>query len=101
MGLQTSGSLRKPGAVVAGPFHPAFGHLVHSALFLDRAAKALQEEQPASKRIAFSVHPHDVPKLKGLKGENVRKLVERFGLDELRVVSDPGLANNALRVTSL
>jgi histone acetyltransferase (RNA polymerase elongator complex component) len=101
MGLQTTGSLQEPGAVVAGPFHPAFGHLVHSALFLDRAAKALLEDEPESKRIALSVHPHDVPKLKGLKGENIRKLVERFDLEELRVLPDAGLAENALRVESL
>jgi hypothetical protein len=101
MGLQTTGSLQEPGAVVAGPFHPAFGHLVHSAVCLDRAAKALEEEEPESKRIALSVHPHDMPKLKGLKGENVRKLVERFDLDELRVLADPLLSENALKVASL
>jgi histone acetyltransferase (RNA polymerase elongator complex component) len=101
MGLQTTGSLQETGAVVAGPFHPAFGHLVHSALFLDRAAKALEEEEPESKRIAFSVHPHDVPKLKGQKGENVRKLVERFDLEEVRVLPDAALAENTLRVESL
>jgi histone acetyltransferase (RNA polymerase elongator complex component) len=101
MGLQTTVSLQEPGAVVAGPFHPAFGHLVHSALFLDRATKALEEGEPESKRIALSVHPHDVPKLKGLKGENVRKLVERFDLEELRVLPDPLLSENALRVESL
>jgi histone acetyltransferase (RNA polymerase elongator complex component) len=101
MGLQTTGSLQEPGAVVAGPFHPAFGHLVHSAVFLDRAAKALEEEEPESRRIALSVHPRDVPKLKGLKGENVRKLVERFDLDELRVLADPLLSENAVRVASL
>jgi histone acetyltransferase (RNA polymerase elongator complex component) len=101
MGLQTTGSLQKPGVVVAGPFHPAFGHLVYSALFLDRAAKALQEQEPESRRIALSVHPHDVSRLKGLKSENIRKLVERFNLEELRVFPDPLLSENALRVESL
>lgn len=101
MGLQTTESLQEPGAVVAGPFHPAFGHLVHSALFLDRAAKALEEEQPGSTRITLSVHPHDVPKLKGLKGENIRQLVKRFRLEELQVVPDPALTQNALKVASL
>lgn len=101
MGLQTTGSLQEPGTVVAGPFHPAFGHLVHSAVFLDRAAQALEGERPESKRIALSVHPCDVPKLKGLKGENIRQLVERFELEELRVFPDPVLSKNTLRVASL
>jgi histone acetyltransferase (RNA polymerase elongator complex component) len=98
-GLQTTGRLREPGVVVAGPFHPAFGHLVHSALFLDRATKALQEEEPESKRITLRVHPHDVPKLNGLKGENIRQLVQRFRLEELHVLPDPALTRNALRLT--
>jgi len=80
MGLQTTRSLQEPGAVVAGPFHPAFGHLVHSAVFLDRAVKALEREKTESKTVTLSVHPDDVPKLKGLKSENIRQLVERFHL---------------------
>jgi histone acetyltransferase (RNA polymerase elongator complex component) len=101
MGLQTTRSLQQPGAVVAGPFHPAFGHLVHSALFLDRAAKALQEEKTESKRITLSVHPHDVPKLKGFKNENIRKLIRQFHLEALQVCPDPALPQNAVRVGSL
>lgn len=101
MGLQTTGSLQQPGAVVAGPFHPAFGHLVHSALFLDRAAKALREEKTESKRITLSVHPHDVPKLKGFKNENIRKLIRQFHLEALQVCPDPALPQNAVRVGSL
>ena len=101
MGLQTTESLQEPGTVVAGPFHPAFGHLVHSAVFLDRAAQALEEERPESRRIALSVHPRDVPRLKGLKGENIRELVERFQLEELQVCPDPVLSKNTLRVASL
>lgn len=101
MGLQTTSSLQEPGAVVAGPFHPAFGHLVHSAVFLDRAVRALEEKRPESKRIVLSVHPRDVPKIKGLKGENIRQLVERFELEELQVFPDPLLSQNALRVASL
>jgi len=101
MGLQTTGSLQEPGAVVAGPFHPAFGHLVHSAVFLERAARALEGEKTESKTVTLSVHPDDVPKLKGLKSENIRQLVERFHLEELHVLPDPALGRNALKVASL
>jgi histone acetyltransferase (RNA polymerase elongator complex component) len=101
MGLQTTASLEKAGAVVAGPFHPAFGHLVHSAVFLDRAAKALAEAKPKARRVALGVHPRAVSKLKGLRGDNIRQLVERFDLEEIRVFPDPLLAENTLRVESL
>jgi histone acetyltransferase (RNA polymerase elongator complex component) len=98
MGLQATGSLLEPGAVVAGPFHPAFGHLVHSAIFLDLAARELEMQKTLSKRITLKAHPHDVAKLKGLKNRNMRQLIERFRLEELRVLPDPAVPENALRV---
>jgi len=98
MGLQATGSLLEPGAVVAGPFHPAFGHLVHSAIFLDLAARELEMQKTLSKRITLRVHPHDVPKLKGLKNYNVRLLIQRFHLEELQVLPDLAVPQNMLRV---
>jgi len=98
MGLQATGSLLEPGAVVAGPFHPAFGHLVHSAIFLDLAARELDMQKTLSKRITLKVHPHDVPKLKGLKNYNVSLLTQRFHLEELQVLPDLAVPQNMLRV---
>ena len=101
MGLQASGSLLEPGAVVAGPFHPAFGHLVHSALFFDLAARELEMQEMLPKRVILKTHPHDVPKLKGLKNRNMRKLIQRFELEELQVLSDPTVPENTVRVVKL
>jgi len=101
MGLQATGSLLEPGAVVAGPFHPAFGHLVHSALFLDLAARELEMQETLPKRVTLKTHPHDVPKLKGLKNRNMRQLIQRFELEELQVLSDPTVPENTVRVVEL
>jgi histone acetyltransferase (RNA polymerase elongator complex component) len=101
MGLQATGSLLEPGAVVAGPFHSAFGHLVHSAVFLDLAARELEMQGMLLKRAALRVHPQDVPKLKGLKNRNMRQLIRRFGLEELQVLSDPTVPENSVRVVEL
>ena len=101
MGLQATGSLLEPGAVVAGPFHPAFGHLVHSALFLDLAARELKMQKRIPKRVALKVHPHDVPKLKGLKNHNINQLIRRFELEELQVLSDLTVPENTVRVAEL
>jgi histone acetyltransferase (RNA polymerase elongator complex component) len=101
MGLQTTGSLVEKGAVVAGPFHPAFGHLVHSAIFLDLAALELEMEHAPYKKVTFHVHPQDVPKLRGLKNHNMRKLIQQFHLEELQVLPDPGIPQNALKVTTV
>jgi flagellar biosynthesis/type III secretory pathway protein FliH len=87
--------------VVAGPFHPAFGHLVHSALFLDLAARELEKQKTLSKRVHLKVHPHDVPKLKGLKNRNMRQLIQRFELEALQVLSDPTVPEDSVRVAEL
>jgi len=101
MGLQATGSLLEPGTVVAGPFHPAFGHLVHSAIFLDLAARELEMQETLSRRIGLKVYPRDVPKVKGLRNQNIKHLVQRFDLKELKVLPDPAVPENALRVVEL
>lgn len=101
MGLQATESLLEPGAVVAGPFHPAFGHLVHSALFLDLGTRELEKQKTIAKRVSLKVHPRDVPKLKGLKNFNMRQLIQRFELKELQVLSDPTVPENSVRVVEL
>ena len=101
MGLQATGSLLEPGAVVAGPFHPAFGHLVHSAIFLDLATRELKMQKTLSRRIALRVRPRDLPKLKGLRNQNMRRLIQQFNLEELQVLPDRAVPKNALRVAEL
>jgi len=98
MGLQPSSSLRASGQVVAGPFHPAFGHLVQSALFLDLATQALESEKGLSRRVAVKVYPSDVPKLVGQKRGNIRRLVARFHLERLQVLPDVTVPKNTVEV---
>lgn len=101
MGLQATESLLETGAVVAGPFHPAFGHLVHSAVFLDIATRELERQETVSRKVALKAHPHDVPKVKGLKNQNIKKLILRFELEELQVLSDPAVPEDTMRVVEL
>ncbi|MDY6989019.1 MAG: radical SAM protein [Thermodesulfobacteriota bacterium] len=101
MGLQPSSSLRASGQVVAGPFHPAFGHLVHSALFLDLATQALASEKGLSKRVTVKVYPSDIPKLVGQERENIRRLVARFHLERLQVLPDGTVPENTVQVVNM
>ncbi len=101
MGLQVTESLSQEGAVVAGPFHPAFGHLVLSAVFLDLATKELELQQSLPERVALRVHPHSVPKLRGPGNDNIKQLTERFHLQSLDVLPDPAVPENAIKVKKL
>lgn len=100
MGLQATSSLLDAGGVVAGPFHPAFGHLVYSALFLELAIRELERQAPLPDRIVLRANPLDVSKLRGLKNENIRQLAQRFRLNDLRVIPDPAVAEETVKVAA-
>jgi histone acetyltransferase (RNA polymerase elongator complex component) len=98
MGLHPSSSLLQEGNVVAGPFHPAFGHLVLSAVLFDRAARELAFQPKPGKRICLKVSPQDVPRLLGHKKENIDRLMERFDLEEIKVLGDPCVTGGEVKV---
>lgn len=93
MGLQASEELDNGSVVVAGPYHPSFGHLVHSAVFLDMAIRILRRETGAGDRnkTVFYVHSRNISKLRGLKNQNLDVLRALFYQDGLRVVADDRL----------
>ena len=82
LGLQPTEELRDH--VLTGPFHPAFRHLVESAIAFDLVAQLLN---PCSeeKEVLLLCHPRETSNLRGQRNENVRRLEERFGLGEIRV----------------
>ncbi|MBW2108650.1 MAG: radical SAM protein [Deltaproteobacteria bacterium] len=98
MGLQASTSLLKPGTVVAGPFHPAFGHMVHSRRFLDLAIRVLDGKTRPFDRVTVRVFPGEVSRAVGHRRENIRALIKRFGLRGVQVVGDPHVPAGTLRV---
>ncbi len=88
MGLQASDSLNGPNGIIAGPFHPSFGHLVYSAIFFDKVVELIEKMKPMPTRITLRVAPSDVPQLRGLHNSNVRELLNRFHFEDIRVVPD-------------
>ena len=85
LGLQTTREMEQPGAVVAGPYHPAFGALVASSSYLDQAFALLQTQNVKQKRVTFYVPPRSESAFRGQRNENLRLLVERFDLADLQV----------------
>lgn len=99
MGLQASEDLDSSAAVLAGPYHPAFGHLVHSEIFLDMATAILEKKKVFHDKITLNVHPHSISKMRGLKNKNVNALKKRFQLKSLKIVPDPSLGEDRLAVS--
>ena len=99
MGLQPSEDLAKDAAVLAGPYHPAFGHLVHSEIFLDTAMAAIRPAKSNRKTITLKVHPRSISKMRGLNNQNVEILKKEFKIESLQIVPDYALAENRLIVS--
>ncbi|MDY0219571.1 MAG: radical SAM protein [Desulfobacterium sp.] len=108
MGLQASDLLQDREIMVAGPWHPAFGHLVLSRLMLDRATKMLDQMlgQPpdlkknpqATKktRVTLRVHPSTQSRLRGDRNNNLAVLTTRYPWVEIKIESDPSVAVDQL-----
>jgi histone acetyltransferase (RNA polymerase elongator complex component) len=86
MGLQTSEDLDDGETVLAGPYHPAFGHLVYSEIFYDAAAEAIECTGSLSDAITIYVHPRSISKMRGLNNTNIAKLKNNFHFKRIEVV---------------
>lgn len=77
-----------PEAIIAGPYHPAFGELVR--------AKMLETKILDSFQANFTLHisPHDVSLFKGFKSEMLNRLKIELKIDKLPIVVDSNLTKN-------
>ena len=98
MGLQASEDLANDSAVLAGPYHPAFGHMVYSEIFFDAAQEVLDSMKTLSDTIAISVNPRSISKMRGLNNLNIKKLKENYHLKAVEVVPDASLAADELKI---
>ena len=96
MGLQASANLANRDRVLAGPYHPAFGHLVYAAVFFDMARRLISEQRNCGRAITLHVHPGNASKLAGLKNMNIQRLRDEFGLSDIRIRPQPDVAPDSL-----
>ena len=99
MGLQASDDLQNDSTVLAGPHHPAFGHLVHSEIFLDKARSEIESTGCAKDTLAIFVNPRSVSKMRGLNNSNIRLLKNRYHFKSIKVVPDISLAEEEVNVS--
>ncbi len=80
MGLQASDMMEDESMVLAGPWHPAFGHLVLSELFYDSVCNKIDRspELLKSGRLDLVVHPRSESRLRGNKNTNLKRFELRY-----------------------
>lgn len=93
LGLQATKSLEKE--IVAGPYHPAFGELVHSRVWLKRILgqlRLLKREEKLTMRISH----RDLSKVIGVGRENIKKL-DRLGFKgRFKIEVDKAIAKGSV-----
>jgi histone acetyltransferase (RNA polymerase elongator complex component) len=90
LGLQAADGLEDPAVVLAGPYHPAFGHWVYASLYRDAAQRLLEGINPLPGAPLLKVNPRHLSRLQGLNKENLADLRRIFKRPSLRLQADSG-----------
>jgi histone acetyltransferase (RNA polymerase elongator complex component) len=99
MGLQASEDLDDPSTVLAGPYHPALGHMVFSKIFLDAAAEKIRKKTSPKDTVTITVHPRDLSRMQGLNKKNIDTLKQMFDIQKLDLTTDVSLEKNDIIVS--
>lgn len=93
MGLQETEMSSDQSAMIAGPRHPAFGHLVYGSLFYDKARAAVYSlmTHGGCNRICLRVHPKSESRLRGDRNTNLNRLKSAYPDVGFRILADPCL----------
>jgi histone acetyltransferase (RNA polymerase elongator complex component) len=100
MGLQPTASLHEPGRIVAGPYHPAFGQLVKSAVWEERISPVLSRARRHSRHLAIHAAPNQLADIRGHRNANVKKWVAELDLASLMTTGCGHTSGEEFRVTS-
>ena len=101
MGLQPSTEFETRGTVLAGPYHPSFGHLVHSEIFLDKIIFVTDTQNLNHKDISIFVHPKNISSVRGIKNRNIIILGRRYQDCAITVRGNPALKSNEMIVNKI
>jgi histone acetyltransferase (RNA polymerase elongator complex component) len=89
MGLQPSVSLKQ--SVVAGPYHPAFGELVQSRLWLKKI-RARLGLLSAEQTLLIHISHRDMSAVVGMKKQNTKRLEELGFSGRFTIIPDKNMA---------
>lgn len=95
MGLQPGPELED--ALVAGPYHPAFGELVQSRLML-RQIRRLLAGVPAGKPATLVINARDQSVFRGQHTHNLHRLKQLGLMDRITLRTDPDQPRHTVRI---
>jgi histone acetyltransferase (RNA polymerase elongator complex component) len=100
MGLQASTDLDEGEAVLAGPYHPSFGHLVLSEIMLDRVIAKIKKHGPMGDKLIILVHPRCTSQVRGLNNQNIILLQRHFHLHTVKVAGHESLSPEQIQLVT-
>ncbi len=92
MGLQPTAELNTGAGVLAGPFHPAFGELVYSALWMDALLRTLSSHNVDHRELTIEVHPRSSSRIRGHQNCNLKRLRREHRLAGIKIVPNSRLS---------
>jgi histone acetyltransferase (RNA polymerase elongator complex component) len=96
LGLNPTKALSS-GAAVAGAYHPAFGELVYSRIYYDKASALLKDVMPGSD-VTLAVAKGCVSRMTGIRRCNIDALAKAFKLRSLKVTEEKSSGQEAITV---
>jgi len=98
MGLHVSSEPELSSDVLAGPLHPAFGHLVLSEVLLDHVSRELEQHPVTGARLVLTTHPSSLSRLQGQNRTNLSSLKQKFLLKTVDAMADANLAEDEVYI---
>jgi histone acetyltransferase (RNA polymerase elongator complex component) len=100
IGLQPTTDLSRGGAILAGPYHPAFRQLVEAELCFDLLDRLIAPVEGGSEPVSVSCAPSRIADVVGQKRSNIQRLRRERGVRVDRVRGDCSLTPFEIRVES-
>jgi len=98
MGLHSDRSLEETGIILAGPYHPAFGHMVKSRWWRERLDREFAcSAKTAGPELNLRVPRRRLSEVIGLGRSNLDYWKSRWGIS-INVIGDPDLAESEMRI---
>lgn len=100
MGLQASDLMEDDSMMLAGPWHPAFGHLVFSEIMYDRVCDIIDNDKDllSPKGLFLNINSKSESRLRGNKNTGFEKLKLRYPEHDFTICRDDKIPINQVDI---